>query len=77
MNIEEAKDKFCPFSDNGGGQCIADKCMAWEFDITNKLDVDKTSEIASPEEIATGVFNYPVFLKSTTKGWCKLIDKDK
>lgn len=77
MKIDEAKDKCCPYSDNGLGNCIIGRCMAWQFDITNNLDIEATNELATEEEIRTGIYSYQIFKQSTTDGWCKLIDKDK
>ena len=52
MKIEEAKTKICPFmgcvekfGSPEGGHCMADRCMAWEFELihidytVNKDDV--------------------------------------
>lgn len=33
MSEEEAKTKKCPFfTPNPDGNCVADKCMAWEYE---------------------------------------------
>ena len=73
MTKEKARFTFCPIYN---GYCKANACMAWQFDITDEIDIDRTNLYASDEEIMTGHYNNPIFKLSTTEGWCKLIDKD-
>jgi len=69
LTIDEAINKFCPIYN---GLCRAGSCMAWEFDDTDEIDTDKSKLVSEVEPL----YDMPVFKKSTTVGWCKLIDKE-
>lgn len=71
---KEAEKLWCPFASNNSF-CMADKCMAWEWDDSDELDIKETHNFATTEEIVSGIFSNPIFKKSNT-GWCKLIYKD-
>ena len=73
--IEEASKLWCPFSSTEvNDSCVADKCMAWEWDDSEELDVEETNKYANLREIMTGHYSNPIFKKSN-KGLCKLIHK--
>ena len=73
--VEEAVKLWCPFASTGTEYCIADRCIAWEWDDSDELDIEETNKHATTDEIMSGHYGNPIF-KTSDKGWCKLIDKD-
>ena len=73
MTVDIAETLFCPIYQ---GACKASRCMAWKFDITDKLDLNKTKKYATRLEIEADNYSNPIFKQSENEGWCKLINKD-